>query len=68
MIGKESYQAAAMELDDYWMFAGFEVFGYEDATFDFVVSDFLVRGAVDVEAIEARSGCGVVERSHVKDD
>jgi hypothetical protein len=54
-----------MELDDYWMFIEwFEVFGDEDADFDFMVADFLVRGAVNVEAIEARRGCRVVEWSH----
>jgi hypothetical protein len=63
-----TYQSAAVEFDYHWMFAGFEVFGYEDAAFDFMVSNLLVRGAVDVEAIEACSGCGLVESSHIRGD
>jgi hypothetical protein len=53
-----------MEFDDHGMFSWLEIFGHKDADFDFVIIDFLVGGAVDVEAIEAGRGCGVVEGSH----
>jgi hypothetical protein len=50
-----------MEFDDHGMFSWLEIFGHKDADFDFVITDFLVGGAVDVEAIEAGR---VVEGSH----
>jgi hypothetical protein len=54
-----------MELDDYWLLAGFEIFGNENAYFNFVVSDLFERGAVDVKAVKASFWCSIVQWSHV---
>jgi hypothetical protein len=48
------------------MLARLEIFGNEEANFNLVVSDFLERGAVDVEAIKASSWRSIVKRSHAE--
>lgn len=59
-----TYQAAAMELDENGVFAWLEGLGDQDTDVDRLVIDFLVRGSVDVEAVEASFGRGVIEWCH----
>jgi hypothetical protein len=55
-----------MELDNEWRFgARLEVFGYQDTHLNLIVSDLLVRGAVNAEAIKSRCWGGIIERSHI---
>lgn len=63
-MGDLSYQAAAVEFDEDGMFAGLEMFGNQDSDIDALVVGFLIRRAVDVEAVEARLWRCIVKRCH----
>lgn len=64
IVGDLSYQATAVELDEDGVLARLEVFGNQNPDIDALVVDFLVRRAVDVEAVEARLWRRIVERRH----
>jgi hypothetical protein len=60
----DAYEAAAVELDDQWVFAGSQVLGNENTDFDFVVANLFVWDTMHLEAVEAGGRRCVVERGH----
>jgi hypothetical protein len=59
-----AYKSAAVELCNEWVLAWLQIFRHEDADFDRVRADMLVRRTVHVKAIEAGLWRGVVKWRH----
>jgi hypothetical protein len=55
-----------MEFNNQWMLARCEILRYEDADLDLVITNLLVRGAVDMEAVKASGRRRIIKRSHVQ--
>ena len=59
-----TYEAAAVELCNEWVFAWLQIFGHENADLDCVGADMLVRRTIHMEPVESSLGSGVVKGCH----